>query len=67
MSFKATKGLTALTAEINSLQIAMGLPPVTFAVTWMSQNICDASATPSGIKKEERKKERKVYSAVHSI
>jgi hypothetical protein len=42
-----TKGLIALTPEIDCNTIAMGLQPVTSAV---SRNISDTSATPSGIK-----------------
>jgi hypothetical protein len=54
-SSKATKGLTALTSEMDCDQTAMNLPPVTSAVCLIAKsfwNILDVSATPSGIKSE---------------
>jgi hypothetical protein len=52
------KGLIALIPEIDCDPTAMGLPPVTsalsnFGKTWVSQrNILEASVTPSGMKHE---------------
>jgi hypothetical protein len=44
---KATKGLIVLSPEIHCDHMAMGLPPVTSAVSVLS-NFGDASATPTG-------------------
>jgi hypothetical protein len=62
MSYKTTKGLTALTPEVDCDQTAIGLPPVTSAVFLIAsnfgemcvsrRNIWDVSATPSGMKRE---------------
>jgi hypothetical protein len=60
---KTTIGLIAFIPEVDCDQMAMGLPAVTSAVffimannfgkTWVSRrNVCCASATPSGIKRE---------------